>query len=119
MPATWRPAARLALALGGVLVLAAVAGAFEPVIDAPMYADPALPVGREIKVFPEKAKDLWARALDRPEVDLRCRAADAVARAHRRGVRGLETTVGPLLAALDRPDQDPTVRVAVARALVA
>src|SRR5260370_5451082 len=93
--------------------------ALDPVIDAPMYASPALPTPPVVKVFPEGALRLWLRALERPEADLRCQAADAIAQAHRRGMKGLEGAVAPLVAALDRADQDPAVRLAVAHALIA
>jgi HEAT repeat protein len=83
-----------------------------------MYKDPELPTPRVELFLPEKTKDLWLRALVRPEADWKCKAADAIAKAHRRGVKGLETAVGPLVAALDRPDQHPAVRLAAARALV-
>ena len=94
------------------------AWAFDPAIDLPMYTSPPLPTPRVVQVFPEGALRLWLRALGRPEVDLRCQAADAIARAHRHGMKGLKTSVAPLLAELDRADQDPAVRLAVARALV-
>ncbi|HMF14839.1 MAG TPA: hypothetical protein VKE94_21135, partial [Gemmataceae bacterium] len=88
-------------------------------IDSPMYKSPELPVAPRVVVsFPEKAIGLWLKALERPEADLKCRAADAIALAHRRGVKGLEVTVGPLHAALDQADQHPTVLFAVARTLI-
>jgi HEAT repeat protein len=93
--------------------------AYDDVIDAPMYRKPYLPFPPVEIIFPENAKGLWLRALERPEVDLRCQAADAVAEAHRRGVKGLDRMVDPLRAALDQPDQHPAVRLAAARALIA
>jgi HEAT repeat protein len=93
-------------------------GASDDVIDSPMYKAPDLPVPTVETIFQEEAKGLWLKALERPEADLRCKAAEALALAHRRGMKGLETTVAPLLAALDRADQHPTVRLAVARALI-
>jgi HEAT repeat protein len=83
-----------------------------------MYQAPDLPVPTVVVVFPEKAKALWLRALARPEVELRSRAAEAITLARRRGVNGLETTVAPLQDALDRADQHPAVRLAVAQALI-
>jgi HEAT repeat protein len=70
-------------------------------------------------VFSDEAKGLWLRALERPEADLRCKAAEAIALAHQRGMEGLETTVGPLVQALDQAGQHPAVRLAIARTLVA
>src|SRR6516162_9280908 len=90
----------------------------ESVIDSPMYKDPDLPTPHMEHVFPEKAKGLWLKALERPEADMKCKAAEAIALAHRRGVKGMETTAGALVAALDQKDQDPAVRLAVARALI-
>jgi HEAT repeat protein len=87
-------------------------------IDSPMYKDPDLPGPRTVEILPAKAVALWLKALERPEADLRCRAAEAIALAHRRGLAGLEPAVAPLVAALDRPDQHPAVRLAVARALI-
>jgi HEAT repeat protein len=83
-----------------------------------MYKSPELPEPKVEWVFPEKAKDLWLKALERLEADLKCKAADAIARAHRQGVKGLEASVHPLMATLQRPDEHPAVRLAVARALV-
>jgi HEAT repeat protein len=90
-----------------------------PLIDSPMYKSPDLPVPPVVQVFPEKAKDLWLKALERPEVDFRCKAAQTIAEAHRHGMKGLESTIPRLLAALDQPDQDATVRLAAAEALIA
>src|SRR5581483_8573528 len=92
---------------------------FDPVIDSPMYHIPDIPIPREEAVFPDGLKELWLRALERPEADLRSKAADAIAHAHRMGMKGLESTIAPLLAALDRPEQHPTVRLALARTLIA
>ncbi len=91
---------------------------FDPVIDSPMYHNPDVPISPEVHVFPDGLKELWLRALERPEADMRYKAADAIALAHKMGLKGLETTIAPLLAALDRPDQSPTVRLALARALI-
>ena len=59
-------------------------GAFDPVIGSPMYQDPYLPSPRLEQIFPEKAKALWLKALNRPEADVRRQAAAAVALARRR-----------------------------------
>jgi len=92
---------------------------FDEVVDSPMYHDPELSASSVVKEFPKKAIGLWLKALDRPEVDMKCKAADAIALAQRRGVKGLEATVEPLLATLDLPDQHASVRLAAARALIA
>jgi HEAT repeat protein len=90
----------------------------DEIIDSPMYQDPDLPAPPVVMVFPQGAKELWLKALQRPEAEMRYRAADAIALAHRRGFKGMETTVAPLVTVLDQPDQHPTVRLAAARALV-
>jgi len=117
MPTTLRPAGLLA-AVACLFVTATPARAVDEVIDSVMFADPDLPRARVVKVFPPRLTALWLRALGRPENDLKCQAAATIALAHRRGMPGLETTVGPLLRALDQDGQHPTVRLAVARALV-
>jgi len=87
-------------------------------IDSPMYHNPELPRASVVPLFPEDAKDLWLKAFERPEVDLRCQAADAIGFAHRRGAKGFESTIGPLRAAFEKPDQHPALMLAIARTLV-
>jgi HEAT repeat protein len=89
----------------------------DEVIDAPMYHEPELPAARVVVVY-QDAKELWLRALQRPEAELRCQAADAIALAGRRRVKGIETIVPALLHALDQPDQHPAGRLSVAKALI-
>jgi HEAT repeat protein len=91
---------------------------FDPVIDSPMYHLPDVPIAPEVNVFPDGLKELWLRALERPEADMRYKSADAIALGHKMGMKGLDATIAPLLSALDRPDQSPTVRLALARALI-
>jgi HEAT repeat protein len=100
-----------------ILLLAGLIRA-EDVIDSPMYQMPALPGPKVEQVFPAEAVPLWLKALDRPEIELRIQAAEAIARARRQGVINLETTIAPLQAALNRSDQPASVRVALAKALV-
>src|SRR4051794_5181502 len=92
--------------------------AADDAIDNSMDHDPGLPFAREVKVYSPKLLGLWLAALDRPDADTKCRAALTIARAHERGMPGLAAAVGPLLRELDRPDQNPAVPAAVARALV-
>src|SRR5690349_8418654 len=66
------------------------ARAYDEAIDSPMYRLPDLPGPRVVVEFPQGAVTLWLRALERPEADLKCKAADAIARARSRGVKGLE-----------------------------
>jgi HEAT repeat protein len=112
---------RFCLFLSSFVLLLAIgipARGLDDVIDAPMYKSPELPVLHVVTVFRDE-KGLWLRAQERPEADLRCKAAEAIALAHRRGVKGLETTIAPLRVALDRPEQHPAVVLAVAQALIA
>jgi HEAT repeat protein len=82
-----------------------------------MYQDPDTPPASVVVVV-QGAPELWVKALQRPEADLRCQAAEAIARAHRSGVKNLDTTIAPLVAALERPDPHPSAQLAVADALI-
>ncbi len=101
----------------------APAGASEDVIHSPMYKAPDIFAARQPQQAAQTIKaswlGLWLKALERPEADFKCKAADAIVLAHRRGFKGLEAAVTPLIAALDRPDQHPAARLAAARALLA
>jgi HEAT repeat protein len=92
--------------------------AFDPELDSVMYHNPELLRPRVVPVLPAGATSLWLKALERPELELRCRAADTISQAHEIGLKGLEVTLAPLRAALDQTDQDPAVRLAAAHALV-
>jgi HEAT repeat protein len=98
--------------------MASPARAQYEVVDSPMYRNPDVPVPPEERVFADGLKELWLRALQRPEVELRLQAANAIALAHQRGLKGLETTITALTLALDAADQPPAVRQAAARALI-
>ncbi|HYH69316.1 MAG TPA: hypothetical protein VD866_31775, partial [Urbifossiella sp.] len=97
-------------------VLAAPARADDA--DSVMYRDPELPPPRVVHALPARLPGLWIDALGRPEADLKAQAAQAVARAHERGIAGMHVAVPALTRELDRPDAHPTVRLAAARALV-
>lgn len=86
--------------------------------DSVMYSHPVIPVSRVVKTFPEGLKELWMKALDRPERDQRSRAALAIAEAHEGGMPGLASTASALVRLLDRPDEHPAVLAAAIRALV-
>jgi HEAT repeat protein len=111
----WMTGPILALCAG---VLPCSAQLPESPIGSPMYRAPELPQPRIVTKLPPRLPALWLEALERPEADYKTKAAQAIALAHQRGFPGMEVAVGPLTRALDRPDQHPTVRVAVARALV-
>jgi HEAT repeat protein len=84
--------------------------------DPPIKSEKALtPTPR----FAPRLKSLWLEAMARPEADLKRQAADAIVRAHRLGMPGLDETVTQLLKELEAADARPVVRLAAARALVA
>src|SRR5262245_9071912 len=105
----------LAALIGGAVCSHAVA---DDVIDSPMYRSPELPLAPVVKTYPEGMAKLWLEALERPEVDYKCNAALAIAAAHEGGMKELRVAVAPLLRELDRPDVNPTVRLAAVRALL-
>jgi HEAT repeat protein len=90
----------------------------DDVLDSPMYRDPDLPKPKVVLKLHPRLPGLWVEALARPEADLKSRAAQAIGQAHERGFPGMSATIAALTRELDQPDQHPTVRVAVARALV-
>src|SRR5688572_27540111 len=94
------------------------AAAFDPVIDAPMYKDPDLPYARTTTRLPDGAIDLWLEFVKRPEADYRCKAAQTIALARRRGYSVAEC-VPALITAFDRPEENDVVRLALAECLVA
>ncbi|MCI0378641.1 MAG: hypothetical protein L0215_13620 [Gemmataceae bacterium] len=108
--------------LGLLLLLASsiarAEGPFDDLIDSPMYKSPDLPSPTVVEMVSKKTKDLWIKALTASDFDLRRKAAEAFALAHRRGVKGLDLAVDPLVAALDAQEQHPAVRLAAAQALV-
>src|SRR6478736_5574749 len=91
--------------------------AAEPVVDSIMYHDPDIPTSRLVKTFPDLLP-LWLEALARPEKDLKCRAAAAIAEGHRKGMKGLEAAIEPLVRELERPGVDQSVRAAIMRTLI-
>ncbi len=95
------------------------AAAQDPAIDSLEFADPSIPVATVVREFPRRLATLWLQALDRPENELKCLAAAAIALARGRGMTGLEAAVAPLVRTLDQPGQDGTVRLAAAKALIA
>ena len=109
----------IAIAVAVFLMLASRCLALHEQIDSPMYRSPDLN-GPPVEVmFFDGLKELWLRALTRPEAEVRLRAAGAIALAHERGMKGLDATVPPLLQVLDAPEPHPAVRLAIARTLVA
>jgi HEAT repeat protein len=83
-----------------------------------MYDSPRPAAAREVPAYVD-AKELWLKALARPNAELKRQAADTIILAHQRGIKGLDKAIAPLLAVLDQRDQHPTVVLAAARALIA
>jgi HEAT repeat protein len=110
---------RILIAAGLLLSATGSAPADDAVIDSPMYRLPDLSGPPVEIVFPAGLRVLWLRALQRPDTEMRLKAANAIARAHERGMKDLDATVPALVAALDAPDQDAAVRIAAAQALIA
>ena len=110
---------RLASVLALLLAAISPARAQYEEIDSPMYRSPELSGPPTVRVFPDGLQEIWLRALSRPEAEMRLKAAATIALAHDRGVKGLDATVGPLIAALDAPEKHPAVRLEIARTLVA
>jgi HEAT repeat protein len=120
------PTCRLLLVVGmGLWFLAPGSGRadgpleeFGAHLDSPMYKIPDLPMPPVVRILPPGIVDLWRRTLARPDVESRIKAADAISRAHRLGYKEADTAVKDLLAALDRADDPPAARRAVAQALI-
>lgn len=80
--------------------------------------DPAFATAPTVPGFPPRLKTLWLEALARPEIDLKRKAADTIAIAKRHGMPNLEDTSPRLVAELEAPQANPTVKLAAARALI-
>jgi HEAT repeat protein len=102
-----------------VLLVGAPALARGDELDSVMYSEPSIPVARVEKKYPSGLPELWLKALERPERDLRSSAALAIARAHEEGVPGMAATAPALLRLLDRADESTAVKAAAVRALAA
>ena len=110
----------IGLALLVLLVLPRSASAVDPIVDAPMYADPKLTLPEPVLNLPDDRHPLWLKALARPEVDLQRQSADAITKLHRLGKKGLRKECeAPLRRALLAKGSHTLARRAVARCLVA
>jgi HEAT repeat protein len=90
----------------------------EIAVDSAMQSDPELRLLPEGTVFPEDLAPLWIECLSRPEADLRREAAETIAKAHRRGMKGLQAAAAPLAKLLAASEEALAVRLAAARALI-
>ncbi len=104
----------------GVVLLVALFSGSEAVETRPvMYEDPALTAPVVETTFPPVIVDRWLKALQRPEREMKRRAALSIADAAAKGYPGLEPTIEPLIKVLGQPGMDRIVRLTAARALVA
>jgi HEAT repeat protein len=87
-------------------------------IDLPMLRDPLLPSREERRAFDSRLGPLWVVALNRPEVELRRQASATFGKAFVQGAPGLENVPARLVKLLDNPQEDRTVVLAVAGALI-
>ncbi|MFO0936804.1 MAG: HEAT repeat domain-containing protein [Gemmataceae bacterium] len=113
---------RIALAMTVAILLSASVATVsrgDDAYDSVMYRDPAITVSKTESTFDPGLLDLWLVALERPDVEMRTRAAMSIARAQTLGMPGLSKAVDPLRKAFDRADQHLNVRLACAKALVA
>jgi HEAT repeat protein len=108
----------LVLAVLAVLTPAQRAAAFDPLIDSPMYKLPDLPLAPIESRLPDGAVELWLEFLKRPEADYRCKAAQTIAAAQRRGYKQVQEAIPDLSAALDRAEETDVVRLAIAECLI-
>ena len=84
------------LLVGLRLVAAPVLPAGPAGVDSAMDRDPGLPPPPVVYRLPAGLPGLWVEALGRPEADLKCQAARAIATAHERGMAGMGVTAGAL-----------------------
>lgn len=99
-----------------VLTLSATAQSIE--IDGVQDIGPHFEPLTQVHVIPPGLKPLWLQALDRPEAALHLDVAQAVVRARRLGVAGLEDLTPSLVQALQRDGEHAAARLSIARALV-
>ena len=104
--------------LTALIVVPLVSGA-DALIDSIMYRSPELPVPQVVEVLPKGQIDLWVRALDMPNAEMKCVTAQSIALAHKRGIKGLEVAIPKLQEELNRAGSDRTARLAIAHSLIA
>lgn len=88
-------------------------------VDSLIDEDPRYPEEvNSVAAFSPRLRTLWIQALSRPELDLQRQAADAIVRAHRRGMTDLEACVPALLNVLTASTADSVVKQSAAQALI-
>ena len=88
------------------------------VYDLEMMSRPDLPVREIVQVFPDGLMDLWLKALDRPDAELRRITIDTIAIAHRRRLPGVEAARPRIVELLNEPNQRLDVVKAAAKLLI-
>jgi HEAT repeat protein len=83
-----------------------------------MYERPKLELARVRMDFPPGLKELWLRALERPDAELQRAVIDTLAIAHRKGLQGAAEAKPRLLELLGQPDQRLDVLRSIAQTLV-
>lgn len=108
---------RMVTLVAVLLTAFSLSAAEEGLIDSPMYRLPPVP-GPKLVVEYGDAKELWLKALSRPEAEMKCQAAETIASAHEKGIKGLEIAIDPLVQSFVQKDAHPAVRLAIARTLI-
>lgn len=100
----------------GVAAVADVRAEIRP--NFAMDSDPELIPPAPVKVFSEKFRPLWLKALARPEADLQRMAAETIAQAHTIGMPKLDEATPELIKIVAAEATHPAARFAAARALI-
>lgn len=86
--------------------------------DLAMFARPSLPQTKFETAFTGGLKELWLKALQRPDAEVQRLTIDTLAIAHRRGLEGMNDAKPRLLELLNGPDQRLDVLRALAQTLI-
>lgn len=106
------------MALALALPAGAAAPNRDPQVDWARTADPQIELGETRLELPEGLAELWLKALQHPESDLRRQAADSITAAHPYGLPVSDQLIEALVNVLETPDEHPVAVTAAARALV-
>lgn len=83
-----------------------------------MYDRPELTANKSYPVYQDGLKELWLRALERPDAELQRLVVDSFALAHHRGHPGMQEAIDRLAAILNEPETRLDVQRSVAQTLV-
>ena len=84
-----------------------------------MYERPSVSIfGTTETTVPVGFKELWLKALDRPDAELQRMVVDTLAIAHKRGMKGLSDAKPRMLELARKPDQNVDVLRAIAQTLI-